>query len=103
MTISVVDALRVAITRCWVIDTNRYDFSDIRAVVHLTMRPNGTIAGALFERESLADRDPVFAYVLDTIRAALNACQPFRMLTDVDFEYWQRIELTFFPATGDVN
>ena len=38
LTISVVAALRVAMTRCWVIDTGRPDISDIRAVAHLKMR-----------------------------------------------------------------
>ena len=39
MTVSVVDALRVAMTRCWVVDTNRPDVADIRLTAHLKMLP----------------------------------------------------------------
>lgn len=90
LTVSVVDALRVAMTRCWVIDTTRYDIGDIRAVAHLTMRRNGTVRDVWFESAARADTDPAFAYVLDTIRAAINTCQPLRMLPANEFEKWEK-------------
>ena len=63
LNVSVVDALRVAMTRCWVIDKNRADISDIRAVAHLTMRKNGTVRDVWFESAARAETDPAFAYV----------------------------------------
>ena len=102
MTVSVVDALRVAMTRCWNIDTSRDDIGDIRAVAHLTMRRNGTVRDVWFESAARADTDPAFAYVLDTIRSAINACQPFRMLPENEFEHWEKIQLTFYPTQGKV-
>lgn len=102
LTVSVVDALRVAMTRCWVIDTKRPDISDIRAVAHLTMRKNGTVRDVWFESAARADTDPAFAYVLDTIRNAINVCQPFRMLPENEFVKWQKIQLTFYPTQGKV-
>ena len=102
LTISVVDALRVAMTRCWVVDTTRADIADIRAVAHLTMRKNGTVQNVWFESAARAETDPAFAYVLDTIRAAINVCQPFRMLPVNEFEKWQKIQLTFYPNKGQV-
>ena len=102
MTISVVDALRVAMTRCWSIDTARADIADIRAVAHLTMRRNGTVSDVWFESAARADSDPAFAYVLETIRAAINACQPLRMLPANEYENWKKIQLTFYPTTGAV-
>ena len=72
LTVSVVDALRVAMTRCWVVDTKRPDISDIRAVAHLTMRKNGTVRDVWFESAARAENDPAFAYVLETIRNAIN-------------------------------
>ena len=102
LTISVVDALRVAMTRCWVIDTKRPDIADIRAVAHLTMRKNGTVRDVWFESAARADDDPAFAYVLETIRSAINTCQPFRMLPENEFEKWQKIQLTFYPTQGKV-
>ena len=73
LTVSVVDALRVAMTRCWTIDTTRPDIDGIRAVAHLTMRRNGTVRDVWFESAARAETDPAFAYVLDTIRSGANA------------------------------
>ena len=102
LTVSVADALRVAMTRCWVIDTARPGLSDIRAVAHLTMRKNGTVSDVWFEGAAAADTDPAFAYVLETIRNAINACQPFRMLPENEYENWRTIRLTFYPTQGKV-
>ena len=102
LNVSVIDALRVAMTRCWVIDKNRPDISDIRAVAHLTMRKNGTVRDMWFESAARAETDPAFAYVLETIRAAINTCQPLRMLPANDFANWEKIQLTFYPTSGKV-
>ena len=102
LTVSVVDALRVAMTRCWVLDTNRPDIADIRAVAHLTMRKNGTVRDVWFESAARADTDPAFAYVLETIRDAINVCQPLDMLPVNEFSKWEKIQLTFYPTSGKV-
>lgn len=102
LTISVVDALRVAMTRCWVIDNKRPDITDIRAVAHLTMRKNGTVRDVWFESAARAETDPAFSYVLDTIRSAIDRCQPFRMLPANEFSKWEKIQLTFYPTQGKV-
>lgn len=102
LTISVVDALRVAMTRCWAIDTNHPGIGDIRAVAHLTMRRNGMVRDVWFESAARADSDPAFAYVLDTIRSAINVCQPFKMLPQNEFSKWEKIQLTFYPTQGKV-
>ena len=102
LTISVVDALRVAMTRCWVVDTTRPDIADIRAVAHLKMRKNGTVQDVWFESAARAESDPAFAYVLDTIKEAIDTCQPFRMLPVNEFNKWQDIQLTFYPTQGKV-
>ena len=102
MTVSVVDALRVAMTRCWVVDTSRADIEGIRAVAHLTMRRNGTVRDVWFESEARAETDAGFAYVLQTIRDAINVCQPLKMLPANEFNKWEKIQLTFYPTTGKV-
>ncbi|MCL1786154.1 MAG: hypothetical protein FWG39_03340 [Alphaproteobacteria bacterium] len=103
MTVSVSDALRVAMTRCWHFDPSRPGVQDIRAVAHLDMNPNGMVKNLRFESASRADEDAAFAYVLETIRLAIGACQPFRMLPANDFESWKKIRLTFYPSTGAVQ
>jgi hypothetical protein len=102
MTVSVRDALRVAMTRCWIIDTARPDVADIRAVAHLKMRKNGTVQDLWFESQARAETDSAFAYVLETIKNAVDTCQPFRMLPANEFSTWQDIELTFYPTQGKV-
>lgn len=102
LTVSVVDALRVAMTRCWTIDTRRPDISDIRAVAHLTMRRNGTVRDVWFESAARAETDPAFAYVLNTIKSAIDVCQPFKMLPVSEFDKWEKIQLTFYPTQGKV-
>ncbi|MBR4507762.1 MAG: hypothetical protein IKP24_04495 [Alphaproteobacteria bacterium] len=102
LTVSVVDALRVAMTRCWTIDTNRPGLADIRAVAHLKMRPNGTVADVWFESAARAETDPDFAYVLDTIRAAIHTCEPLSMLPRNEYKNWESIQLTFYPISGRV-
>lgn len=102
MTVSVVDALRVALTRCWNIDTTRTDISDIRAVAHLTMLPTGVVNKIWFESESRAQTDTAFAYVLDTIKEAIKTCQPFSMLPRNEFKNWEKIQLTFYPTQGKI-
>lgn len=102
MTVSVVDALRVALTRCWNIDTTRTDISDIRAVAHLTMLSTGVVNKIWFESESRAQTDTAFAYVLDTIKEAIKTCQPFTMLPRNEFKNWEKIQLTFYPTQGKI-
>ena len=102
LTVSVVDALRVAMTRCWNINTAYPGIDGIRAVAHLTMRQNGTVSDVWFESGVRAETDSAFAYVLETIRSAINVCQPFRMLPPGEYDKWQKIQLTFYPTTGSV-
>ena len=102
LTVSVVDALRVAMTRCWNINTSYPGIDGIRAVAHLTMRQNGTVSDVWFESAARAETDSAFAYVLETIRSAINVCQPFRMLPANEYDKWQKIQLPFYPTTGAV-
>lgn len=102
MTVSVVDALRVALTRCWNIDTNHPDIEDIRLTAHLKMLPTGVIDRIWFESESRAQTDPAFAYVLDTVKEAIRVCQPFSMLPRKEYEKWKDTTLTFYPSKGKV-
>ena len=102
MTVSVVDALRVALTRCWNIDTTRTDLEDIRLTAHLKMLPSGVVNRVWFESESQAQTDPSFAYVLDTVRAAIRTCSPFSMLPRSEYETWKDMVLTFYPSQGKI-
>jgi hypothetical protein len=103
MTVSVVDALRIAVTRCWQIDSERPDLVEIRAVAHLRLFPNGKVRSYWFEGQSRADGDPSFAYVLETIRLAIDACDPFSMLPRGEYENWKSVQLTFFPTAKVVE
>ena len=78
LTISVVDALRVAMTRCWVIDNHRPDIADIRAVAHLKMRKNGTVQDVWFESAARAETDPAFSHLREETAESGN--KPFRSL-----------------------
>ena len=102
MTVSVIDALRVALTRCWNIDTNHPDIEDIRMTAHLKMLPTGVINKLWFESETRAQTDPAFAYVLDTVKEAIKTCQPFSMLPRKEYENWKDITLTFYPSKGKI-
>lgn len=102
MTVSVIDALRVALTRCWNIDTNHPDIEDIRLTAHLKMLQTGVIHKIWFESESRAQTDPAFAYVLDTVKEAIRICQPFSMLPRKEYENWKDITLTFYPSKGKI-
>ncbi len=102
MTVSVIDALRVALTRCWNIDTNRSGIEDIRLTVHLKILPTGVIDRIWFESESRAQTDSAFAYVLDTVKEAIQTCQPFSMLPRKEYETWKDTTLTFYPSKGKV-
>ena len=102
LTVSVVDALRVAMTRCWNIDTTRSDIAGMRVVAHLTMQKTGMVSDVWFESAARAETDPAFAYVLETIRNAINTCQPLRMLPPNEYDKWKKIQLTFYPTQGKV-
>ena len=102
MTVSVIDALRVALTRCWNIDTNHPDIEDIRLTAHLKMLQTGVIHKIWYESESRAKSDPAFAYVLDTVKEAIRVCQPFSMLPRKEYDKWQDITLTFYPSKGKI-
>lgn len=102
MTISVVDALRVALTRCWNIDTNRPGIEDMRLTAHLKFLPTGVVDRMWFESESRAESDPDFAYVLETARAAIRSCEPFSMLPRNEFDHWKNTTVTFYPSSGRV-
>jgi len=103
MTVSVIDALRMTMTRCWQFDRNRPDTLDIRAVAHLTMNQNGMVRDVWFEQASRADEDPAFAYILETIRMAISTCQPFRMLPISEYDAWKNIQLTFYTSNASVQ
>ncbi|MBQ6012284.1 MAG: hypothetical protein IJL23_04175, partial [Alphaproteobacteria bacterium] len=102
MTISVIDALRVALTRCWNIDTTRPGLEDIRLTAHITFLPSGVVDRLWFESETLAQTDPDFAYVLETAREAIKTCSPFSMLPRNEFNTWQDTTVTFYPTSGKV-
>lgn len=102
MTVSVVDALRVALTRCWNIDTNHPGIDDIRLTAHIKFLPTGVVDRLWFESESRAETDPDFAYVLDTARAAIKTCSPFSMLPRNEYEKWRDTTVTFYPTSGKV-
>ncbi|MDR1207298.1 MAG: hypothetical protein LBK26_02695 [Rickettsiales bacterium] len=103
MTVSVIDALRVAMTRCWQFDKDRPGLEDIRAVAHLTMNQLGMVRDLWFEQAARADTDPAFSYVLETIRMAVGACQPFKMLPASEYDAWKNIQLTFYPSNASVH
>ncbi|MDR1826496.1 MAG: hypothetical protein LBQ49_02270 [Rickettsiales bacterium] len=103
MTVSVIDAFRIAMTRCWQIDQTRPDLRDIRAVAHLKLFPNGKVHSYWFEQAARADTDFAFAYVLETIKSAIDACQPFAMLPRAEYEEWKSVQLTFFPTAKIVE
>ncbi|MDR0319776.1 MAG: hypothetical protein LBH81_03495 [Rickettsiales bacterium] len=101
--VSVVDALRIAMTRCWHIDTTIPGLEDFNLSAHLTMGRGGFVRELWIENESLFNDFGTGAYVLDTVRAAVAECQPFSMLPDEDFDSWKSIKLNFFPQRGSVN
>lgn len=102
MTISVLDALRTSLTRCWVIDLERFDLSNIRIVAHLKMDKNKYIGDVWFESESLANTDSAFAYALETVKSALKTCQPFSILPSSEYDTWKNIVLNFYPLSGKI-
>ena len=102
MTISVIDALRVALTRCWVIDTNHPGLEDIRLTAHIKFLPTGVVEKLWFESESRAATDPDFAYVLETAQNAIKTCSPFSLLPRQEYETWRDTTVTFYPTSGQV-
>ena len=102
MTISVIDALRVALTRCWNIDTTRPGIEDMRLTAHIKLLPTGVVDRLWFESESRANTDPDFAYVLDTAKNAIKTCSPFSMLPRKEYENWKDVSVTFYPSQGKV-
>ena len=103
MTISVVDALRVTMTRCWVFDHNHPGIDGLRIVAHLAMNPRGVVQSLWFEQESAAAGNPAMAYIFETIRTAVSNCQPFKMLPENEYEKWKTIQLTFYPSNASVQ
>ena len=102
MTISVVDALRVALTRCWNVDTNHPGLEDIRLTAHIKFLPTGVVDKLWFESESRAETDADFAYVLETAREAIKTCSPFSMLPRNEYDKWRDTSVTFYPISGKV-
>lgn len=102
MTVSVIDALRVALTRCWNIDTNRPGMENIRLTAHIKFLQTGVVDRLWFESESRAETDPDFAYVLETAREAIKTCSPFSMLPRGEYNTWRDTSVTFYPTSGKV-
>ena len=102
MTVSVIDALRVALTRCWNIDTTRPNLENIRLTAHIKFLPTGVVDRLWFESESRAATDPDFAYVLDTAKSAIKTCSPFSMLPRNEYSKWKDTSVTFYPTSGKV-
>lgn len=102
MTVSVIDALRVVLTRCWTIDKTRPGLEDMRLTAHLKLLPTGVVDRMWFESESRANTDPDFAYVLETAKSAIKTCNPFSMLPRNEYEKWKTISVTFYPSSGQV-
>ena len=102
MTVSVIDALKVALTRCWNIDTTHPGIEDIRLTAHIKFLPTGVVDRLWFESESRAETDPDFAYVLDTAKSAIKTCSPFSMLPRNEYNKWRDTSVTFYPTSGKV-
>ncbi len=103
MTISVIDALRVAMSRCWRIDANLKGMNDIKIVAHLSMRENGFVKNVWYDNETRAYSDKLFGQVLNSVKTAISVCQPFSMLPTEMYDDWKEIELTFYPMSGVVQ
>ncbi|MDR0449331.1 MAG: hypothetical protein LBG89_02625 [Rickettsiales bacterium] len=101
--VSVIDALRIAMTRCWQIDTNIPGLEQFALSAHIGMSRGGFVREVWIENESFFNDNGTGSYVLDSVRAAISACQPFSMLPDEDFDTWKSIKLNFFPQQGSVN
>ena len=102
MTVSVIDALRVALTRCWNVDTTRPGLEDIRLTAHIKFLPSGVVDRLWFESESRAETDSDFAYVLETAKEAIKTCSPFSMLPRNEYDKWKDTSVTFYPISGKV-
>jgi hypothetical protein len=103
MTVSVIDAFRIAMTRCWQIDSDRPELAGIRAVAHIRLFPSGRVQDYWFESATRADTDADFAYVLETIKFAIDACNPFSMMPRGEYDKWKTVQLTFFPSAKVVE
>lgn len=101
--VSVSDALRIAMTRCWQIDTSIAGLEEFNVSAHLTMSLGGWVRDLWIENEAGLNDGGTGSYVLESVRAAIQNCQPFSMLPDTDFEAWKNVKLNFFPAEGAVN
>lgn len=102
MTVSVKDAVRVALTRCWNIDTNRPGLEDIIVTARMRFLPTGVVDKLWFDSESRAQTDMDFAYVLETVREAIKTCSPFSMLPRNEYDKWRDTSVTFYPTSGKV-
>ncbi len=101
MTVSVTDALRVAMTRCWHIDSMRPGLENVRIVAHMSLSREGRVNSVWFDEESR--NDSAFLYALDTVKMAISVCQPFSMLPTEMYDVWSSVRLTFYPATGSIQ
>lgn len=103
MTMSVKDSVRNQMRGCWVIDTTHEGVSEIRLTAHLTMTPKGIIEKVWYESEARAATDPVFAYVLETVKSAMVACHKINNLPEKEYDEWREISLTFYPSDGTIK
>ncbi len=99
LALSVLDALRVRIRQCWMIDTSQNYPNNMKIRITAFLDQNGVVYKTLAPNSI----HKLERYVIGTAIRAINSCSPFDFLPKNKHQEWKEIEITFAPATKSIR
>ena len=98
VTISELDALRMQIERCWIVQAGARYAEDLAVKVRVYLKSDGSLQrDPKIVDDTRMGEDPFFRAAAESAIRAILKCAPFKMPAE-KYNLWREMELTFDPT-----
>jgi hypothetical protein len=88
-------ALKAHMQKCWSFSGGAGDLQNLKAVVRVSLRPNGALAAAPILLEASASAHG--PKLVEAALAAVRRCEPYSFLPATKYQEWKILDLHFSP------
>jgi colicin import membrane protein len=88
-------AMTNALRKCWNVPAGAADGGQLKVVMRVLFKPDGTVATA--PQLVAGTASPFGPAMMESAKRAILTCQPFKMLRPEHYEWWKDMEITFDP------
>ena len=98
MSMTEIDAIRSQFTRCWNIPAGARNAHELRVVIDVRLRANGTVISAELAKDTgRYYNDAFFRAAADSAIRAVYRCSPLKNLPPGKYETWKYLQMNFDP------